>query len=134
RHPSGRVARIRPAWASTHGSPETVSDNHRRRRRRRRRTGGGGMTQAEQVLAKTEQRTTELARAGDEMSVEQLVERVRKVHEVQRLVMKEGVHYGNFPGVDKPALFKPGAEVLGLAFRLDPQFDITEHVRERNHP
>lgn len=91
------------------------------------------MTQAEQALAKAEQRATELARAGDEMSVEQLVERVRKVHQVQSSVMKDGIHYGKVPGVDKPTLLKPGAEVLGMTFRLDPQFEITEQIREGNH-
>ncbi len=91
------------------------------------------MTQTEQALAKTEQRTTQLAQAGDEMSVEQLVERVRKVHHVQREVMKDGIHYGKVPGVDKPTLLKPGAEVLGMTFRLDPQFEITEQIREGNH-
>src|SRR5690606_29776380 len=59
--------------------------------------------------------------------------RVRKVHEVQRSVMKEGTHYGKVPGVDKPTLLKPGAEVLGMTFRLAPDFEITEQVREGNH-
>ena len=77
--------------------------------------------------------TTALARTTDEMSVEQLVERVRKVHSVQREVMKEGVHYGHTPGVDKPSLFKPGAELLGMTFRLAPDFEISEQVREGDH-
>lgn len=84
-------------------------------------------------LAVTEPHTTALSRAGDEMSVEQLVERVRKVHHVQREVMKEGVHFGKVPGVDKPTLLKPGAEVLGMTFRLAPDFDITEQVRDGDH-
>lgn len=77
--------------------------------------------------------TTALARTTDEMSVEQLVERVRKVHHVQREVMKEGVHFGKVPGVDKPTLLKPGAEVLGMTFRLAPDFEISEQVREGDH-
>src|SRR5690606_40058086 len=90
------------------------------------------MTQ-EHSLATTEHHSTELARPGDEMSVEQLVGRVRKVHEVQRSVMKEGTHYGKVPGMDKPTLLKPGAEVLGMTFRLAPDFEITDQVREGNH-
>lgn len=84
-------------------------------------------------LATTEQHTTALARPGDEMSVEQLVERVRKVKQVQREVMSEGTHYGKVPGVDKPTLLKPGAEVLGMVFRLDPQFEVSEQVRDGDH-
>lgn len=77
--------------------------------------------------------TTALARTTDEMSVEQLVERVRKVKLVQRDVMQEGVHFGRVPGVDKPTLLKPGAEILGMTFRLAPDFEITEQVREGDH-
>ena len=60
-----------------------------------------------------------------EMSVEQLVAQVEKVHEIQRRVMKEGVHYGVIPGTDKPTLYQPGAQTLCLAFKLDPQFEQT---------
>jgi hypothetical protein len=69
-----------------------------------------------------------LARASDapEMSVVDLVARVTKVREVQQQVMVEGHHYGKIPGVDKPTLKKPGAEILGMTFRLDPQFEWEE--------
>lgn len=73
-----------------------------------------------------------LVRAA-ELSVEEIVARVKKVHEVQREVMKDGQHYGKIPGVDKPTLLKPGAEILGMVFRLDPQFEITEQLREGPH-
>ena len=58
--------------------------------------------------------------------IDQLVARVHKVREVQARVMQEGRHYGNVPGTDKPALLKPGAELLGLTFQLDPQFSSAE--------
>lgn len=73
-----------------------------------------------------------LAKASDEMSVVDLVHRVSKVQEVQQQVMKEGHHYGKIPGVDKPTLFKPGAEILGMTFRLDPQFSVDER-RDGEH-
>lgn len=67
-----------------------------------------------------------------ELSVVDLVARVTKVREVQQQVMIEGHHYGKIPGVDKPTLYKPGAEILGMTFRLDPQFDAHER-REGEH-
>lgn len=75
-----------------------------------------------------------IIRAEDapEMSVVDLVARVSKVKEVQRQVMKEGHHYGKIPGVDKDCLFKPGAEVLGMTFRLDPEFSVDER-RDGDH-
>jgi hypothetical protein len=43
-----------------------------------------------------------------------------------REVMQEGQHYGTIPGCgDKPCLLKPGAEKLGLTFRLIPQVAVT---------
>jgi hypothetical protein len=81
---------------------------------------------AELILRDERPRT--LARASDapELSVVDVVARVTKVQEVQQQVMKEGHHYGKIPGVDKPTLFKPGAEILGMTFRLDPQFSVDE--------
>lgn len=52
---------------------------------------------------------------------------VNRVQEVMRAVMKPNVHYGTIPGAgDKPALFKPGAEVLCLTFRIAPSFRIDD--------
>ena len=59
----------------------------------------------------------------DELSVEQLVSRVEKVHEVQKRVMKDGIHYGVIPGCEKPTLLKAGAEILALTFKLDAEFE-----------
>jgi len=38
-------------------------------------------------------------------------------------VMKEGTHYGTIPGTPKPSLWKAGAEVLCMTFRLAPLLD-----------
>src|SRR6266545_3538027 len=64
-----------------------------------------------------------------ELSVEQVISRVEKVHEIQKRVMREGSHYGVIPGTEKPTLYKAGAEILCLTFKLDPQF---EHEKEMN--
>ena len=61
-----------------------------------------------------------------ELSVEELLARVQKVKDIQATAMKEGVHYGRVPGIEKPSLFKPGAELLALAFRLAATFEATE--------
>lgn len=59
---------------------------------------------------------------SDEMSVEQLLLRVDKIKDVQKQVMKEGIHYGIIPGTEKPTLYKAGAEILAMTFKLDAQF------------
>jgi hypothetical protein len=66
----------------------------------------------------------------DEMSVDQVVEQVRKIQQVQAKVMKQGEHYGVIPGTQKPTLLKPGAEKLALTFRLDPQYEILESLHK----
>lgn len=67
-----------------------------------------------------------LARAEDSDGVDELLARFEKIKRVQRAAMKEGTHYGIIPGTDKPALYKPGAEMLCLLFELDPQFSTVE--------
>ena len=56
-------------------------------------------------------------------SVSNIRQRIQAVQEVMRGVMKEGTHYGTIPGTPKPSLWKPGAEVLCLTFRLAPILD-----------
>lgn len=43
---------------------------------------------------------------------------VNLVQEVMREVMKDNVHYGVIPGTKKPTLYKSGAEVLCVTFRV----------------
>lgn len=56
-------------------------------------------------------------------SVSNIRQRIQAVQEVMRGVMKEGTHYGTIPGTPKPSLWKPGAEILSLTFRLAPILD-----------
>jgi hypothetical protein len=59
-------------------------------------------------------------------SAVEIRERVNMVQEVMRAVMKEGVHYGKIPGTPKPTLYKPGAEVLCVAFRIAPSYQVED--------
>lgn len=52
---------------------------------------------------------------------------VNRIQEVMRAVFKESTHYGRIPGAgDKPVLFKPGAEVLCMTFRIAPEFTVDD--------
>lgn len=48
--------------------------------------------------------------------------RVQMVQHVMRDVMKKDVHYGTIPGTPKPTLYKPGAEIIALAFQFAPRY------------
>ncbi|HEX4334636.1 MAG TPA: hypothetical protein VH062_01915 [Polyangiaceae bacterium] len=78
-----------------------------------------------QSTALTTTESAALARP-DELTVQEIIARVDKVKEVQKAVMRDGVHFGVVPGISKPSLLKPGAEILGMAFRLAAKFVITE--------
>jgi hypothetical protein len=67
-----------------------------------------------------------------ELSVDEVVAQVEKIHEVTKRAMQEGTHYGTVPGTQKPTLLKAGAEKLCLTFRLDPQYASTEE-RDGRH-
>ncbi len=69
---------------------------------------------------------------SQELTVEELALKVKKIHEVMAKVMKPDVHYGIIPGTRKPTLYKPGAELLNMLFRFDPQPTI-EETREGDH-
>jgi hypothetical protein len=55
-----------------------------------------------------------------------LVARVQRVREVMRDLMEENVHFGRVPGTQKPSLWKPGAELLLMTFRIGPQIHVTD--------
>jgi hypothetical protein len=77
-----------------------------------------------EALAKYGQ--TEISRVQDTwLNPKVVLEQVRRVTEIRNNVMKSEEHYGIIPGTSKPTLYKAGAEVLGLAFNLDCQFEET---------
>lgn len=75
---------------------------------------------------------TEALAYRHELTVEELATQVNKIHTVMAKVMKSGEHYGVIPGTRKPTLYKPGAELLCMLFRLDPQYSV-EEIRDGDH-
>lgn len=51
---------------------------------------------------------------------------VNRVQEVMKAVMQKDTHYGMIPGSKKPSLYKPGAEVLCVTFRVAPSYKIED--------
>lgn len=62
----------------------------------------------------------------DRMAVADIIQHVALVQEVMRAVMKPDVHYGTIPGTPKPTLYKAGAEVLCMTFRVADTYEITD--------
>lgn len=61
------------------------------------------------------------------MAVAEIISHVATVQEVMRAVMKPEVHYGKIPGAgDKPTLFKAGAEVLCMVFRIADSYQVED--------
>lgn len=59
-------------------------------------------------------------------SPKEVSERVKAIHQIMKKLMRPDVHYGTIPGTQKPTLFKPGAEVLLLTFRIAIEPEITD--------
>ena len=66
------------------------------------------------------------------LSIQQAVERFNAMVEFVRTVMREGVDYGQIPGIDKPTLLKPGAEKLCTLFGLSSRFQLIHSVEDWN--
>ena len=69
-------------------------------------------------------------------SVVEIRQRVNLVQEVMQNIMKRDTHYGTIPGTPKPTLYKPGAEVLCVTFRIAQEYRIEDlssdgHARYR---
>jgi len=72
---------------------------------------------------KLEQTPAVVASALPPFSPAEIRKRASILHEIMRGVMKEGTHYGTIPGTPKPSLWKAGAEVLCMTFRLAPMIE-----------
>lgn len=57
------------------------------------------------------------------VGADELVARLTTIRDAMTSAMQEGVDYGRIPGIDKPSLFKPGSEKLGVLFQLDIQLE-----------
>jgi len=66
------------------------------------------------------------AQQSGRMAVADIISHVAMVQEVMRAVMKPEVHYGVIPGTDKPTLYKQGAEVLCMAFRVADSYQVED--------
>ncbi|MES2973416.1 MAG: hypothetical protein V4757_07395 [Pseudomonadota bacterium] len=60
------------------------------------------------------------------MATADIIAHLVTVQEVLRTVMKPDVHYGVIPGTDKPTLYKSGAEVLCMVFRIAQSYEVTD--------
>lgn len=67
-------------------------------------------------------------------TAKEITDQVQLIQEVMRDVMKEDVHFGTVPGCgDKKVLLKPGAEKLGLTFRLAVSIDSQYVEHDKGH-
>lgn len=68
------------------------------------------------------------------LSVSNVVSRVNAIHDILTKVMKAGTHYGTIPGCgNKNVLYKPGADLLAMTFRLVPQFAVERTDLDAGH-
>ena len=60
-----------------------------------------------------------------ELNPAQVKQQMSMLTELMESVLKKDVHYGPIPGCgDKPAIFLPGAQKLGMMFNLGPRYKI----------
>lgn len=62
----------------------------------------------------------------NQFSAIEIRQRVNLVQEVMRSIMKSDTHYGVIPGTKKPSLYKPGAEVLCVTFRIADKYEVED--------
>lgn len=60
------------------------------------------------------------------MSAAEVTQHAIAVQEVMRAVMRKDVHYGVIPFTDKPTLYKSGAEVLCMTFRIADEYRVED--------
>jgi len=48
----------------------------------------------------------------------EVIARVHRIQDVMSKLMKVDIHFGKIPGTPKPTLYKPGAELLLMTFRI----------------
>lgn len=68
-----------------------------------------------------------------EVGADELVARMDVIQQAADKAMVENVDYGRIPGTDKPTLFKPGAEKLGVLFQLDIQIENEKRWADDGH-
>ncbi|MHC4501827.1 MAG: eL43 family ribosomal protein [Planctomycetota bacterium] len=88
----------------------------------------------ERALVKTE-REGALAQTGEPqtMAVAEVEAQMQSVYRLMGKVMVKGEDYDVIPGTDKPSLLQPGAEKLGVMFRIAPKYEIKEKDLGNGH-
>ena len=64
--------------------------------------------------------------AQGRMSVAEVTQHAIAVQQVMAAVMRKDVHYGVIPFTDKPTLYKSGAEVLCMTFRIADEYKVED--------
>jgi hypothetical protein len=74
--------------------------------------------------------SNEIATTQDQypMTANAVIARVRRIQEIKQAVMKKDTHFGLIPGCKKESLYKPGAEMLLLTFRIAAEPPIVEDL------
>jgi len=81
---------------------------------------------ANELVTKQSNELTTFSGETNAQMVERLTSRVQLIQHVYRKIMIKDVDYGVIPGCgSRPALMKPGAEKLILAFQITPTFQET---------
>ena len=78
------------------------------------------------AVTKTETGALSATSSSGRMTVADIISHVGMVQEVMKAVMKPDIHYGVIPGTDKPTLYKQGAEVLCMAFRVSDTYSVED--------
>lgn len=64
----------------------------------------------------------EMSDAEFDLRLEAMKKHSERIKKMQLAIMEEGVDYGVLPGINKPTLYKPGAEKLCEAYQLRSDF------------
>jgi hypothetical protein len=67
------------------------------------------------------------------LSPTDVMQQVETIQELMRKAMRKDEHFGIVPGCIKPSLLKPGAEKLGLMFRLAARYKIEKQDLGNGH-
>jgi hypothetical protein len=59
-------------------------------------------------------------------SAVEIRQRVNLIQEIMRTLMIKDTHYGVVPGTKKPSLYKPGAEMLCVTFRIADKYQVED--------
>lgn len=65
--------------------------------------------------------------------IKENLEKLNTIADTIKAALIQGLDYGVIPGVQKPSLFKPGAEKIALMYGLTQQYQMLEHVRDRDN-